>query len=85
MLDLALSPEQAAAYARELGGKVALKVDSGDIQHKTEAGAVRLGLQEDEAVRQAYLEVIEAARSYCPRMHASMACWCRRWCRTAPK
>ena len=50
---LAATPEEAVAHAREIGGAVALKIDSPDIAHKTEAGAIRLGVQGDDAVREA--------------------------------
>ncbi|MBI4191614.1 MAG: acetate--CoA ligase family protein [Betaproteobacteria bacterium] len=63
---LATSPDQAVVHARELGARVALKIDSADIQHKTEAGAVRLGLQGDQAVRQGYMDVISAAQRHAP-------------------
>ena len=49
-----------------LGGRVALKIDSPDIQHKTEAGAIRLGLQGDDAVRQGYADVVAAAQRHAP-------------------
>jgi acetyltransferase len=64
---LASTPDEAAAYAREIGGLVALKIDSPDIAHKTEAGAIRLAIQGDDAVRAAYVEVMGAARRYAPQ------------------
>lgn len=63
---LAATPEQAAAYAREIGGAVALKIESPDIAHKTEAGAIRLGVQGDGAAREAFEQVTAAARRYAP-------------------
>ena len=63
---LATTPEEAASHAREIGGAVALKIDSPDIAHKTEAGAIRLGVHGDDAIRGAYGEVLEAARRYAP-------------------
>jgi acetate---CoA ligase (ADP-forming) len=44
----------AVEAARRLGYPVAMKIDSPDILHKTEAGAVKLRLADDEAVRAAY-------------------------------
>ena len=41
---LVTSAEEAAVAAAEIGGPVALKVQSPDITHKTEAGAVALGV-----------------------------------------
>ena len=46
---------------------VALKIDSPDIAHKTEAGAIRLGVEGDDRVRAAFSEVMSAARRYAPQ------------------
>src|SRR3989304_4110218 len=43
---------------------VALKIESPDIPHKTEAGAIRLGLCTDADVQRAFGEVIDAAQRY---------------------
>jgi acetyltransferase len=61
---LATSAEEAAAIARELGAAVALKIESPDIAHKTEAGAIRLNVTGDAAITHAFDEVIAAARQY---------------------
>ena len=61
---LATDAAQATAIARELGGAAALKICSPDIAHKTEAGAIRLGVEGDDAVRRAYREVVAAARAF---------------------
>lgn len=63
---LAATPEDALAHARALGSAVALKIDSPDIAHKTEAGAIRLGVRGDAAVRRGYAEVVAAARAFAP-------------------
>lgn len=63
---LAQSAEAAVDAAQRLGYPVALKVDSPDIGHKTEAGAVRLGLESPEAVRKAYEEVMANAATHAP-------------------
>lgn len=63
---LAKTADDAARLARGLGQPVALKIQSPDIPHKTEARAIRLGVAGDEAVRSAYQEVLEAARAYRP-------------------
>jgi acetyltransferase len=54
------------AQARDLASRVALKIDSPDILHKTEAGAIRLGVQGDDTVRQGYIDVVAAAQRYAP-------------------
>ncbi|HEX2828650.1 MAG TPA: acetate--CoA ligase family protein [Burkholderiales bacterium] len=56
----------AVEAARRLDYPVAMKIDSPDILHKTEAGAVRLGLADDDAVRAAYEEIVANARRYAP-------------------
>jgi acetyltransferase len=63
---LAKSADEAVAHARSLGGRVALKIDSPDIQHKTEAGAIRLGLQGEDAIRQGYADVLASAKRHLP-------------------
>jgi acyl-CoA synthetase (NDP forming) len=57
---LAGSPEAAGAAATELGGPVALKAVAPRLVHKTEAGAVRLGLAGAEAVQAAAAEMAAA-------------------------
>ena len=61
-----LSAEAAVEAAQHLGYPVALKVDSPDILHKTEAGVIRLGLREAEQVRTAYAEILDRAAAYAP-------------------
>ena len=56
--------EAAVVAARRLGYPVALKILSADIAHKTEAGGVRLGLNNDDAVRSAFADVTAAAHAY---------------------
>lgn len=63
----AADAEAAVAAARRLGYPVALKILSADIAHKTEAGGVRLGLADDDAVRRAFAEVMAAARARAPQ------------------
>lgn len=63
---LARNADEAVAQARDLASRVALKIDSPDIQHKTDAGAIRLGLQGNDAVRQGYIDVVAAAQRYAP-------------------
>jgi acetate---CoA ligase (ADP-forming) len=66
---LVTSAEEAAAAASRIGGAVALKVQSPDITHKTEAGAVALDLTDDSAVREAHDRVVACAA----RAHPSAA------------
>jgi acyl-CoA synthetase (NDP forming) len=54
---LAPTPEAAAAAAGELGYPVALKIASAGLPHKTEAGAVRVGLASASEVKAAAQEM----------------------------
>jgi hypothetical protein len=58
---LARSGDEAVAAADALGYPVALKVESADLPHKTEAGVIRLGLKDAASVRGAYAAVLENA------------------------
>ena len=60
------SADEAIAHARILGGPVVLKIVSPDIAHKTEVGGVRLWLQGDDAVAQAWHEIDANARRAAP-------------------
>ncbi len=62
--ELAADAEAAVAAAERIGYPVALKVNSADILHKTEAGAIRLGLRDAGAVRSAFDDVTANARGY---------------------
>jgi acetyltransferase len=63
---IADSAEAAVAAARELGGKVALKVLSYGLPHKSDSGALRLGLRGDEDVRDGYEEMLASIRAANP-------------------
>ena len=63
---MAQSADAAVEAAQRLGYPVALKVDSPDIAHKTEAGVVRLGLRDADALRQAYAQIMAAAAKHAP-------------------
>jgi acetyltransferase len=62
--ELATDPVTAREIADRLGYPVAVKIESPDILHKTEAGGVRLGLTDGETVAQATQEIMTAARTY---------------------
>jgi len=61
---LASSPEMAVTLARQLGYPVALKVQSTQILHKTEADGIRLDLGSDDEVRAAYDELLANAERF---------------------
>ena len=58
--------EVQALLAPPLPFPVALKIESPDVPHKTEAGAVRLNVTDLAGLKQAAREVISAARTHCP-------------------
>lgn len=62
---LARSADEAVAAFNALGGRaVALKAQSPDILHKTEAGAVALSLASPDDVRSGYERVLRSAKRY---------------------
>src|SRR5262249_54888411 len=63
---LAGSAEEAVAAAKSIGAPVALKVQSPDIPHKTEAGALALGLDTPQEGRAAYEGGLDNARRDAP-------------------
>jgi acyl-CoA synthetase (NDP forming) len=52
------------ASAEGLAFPLAVKIESPDIAHKTEAGAIRLNVKSVEELRRAAREVVDAARNY---------------------
>jgi acetyltransferase len=62
----ARSADDAVDAARRIGYPVALKIDSPDVLHKTEAGGVLLGLKDADQVRSAYLEIMTNAAAHAP-------------------
>jgi acyl-CoA synthetase (NDP forming) len=66
---LVSSAEGAVEAARAMAGPVALKVQSPDILHKSEAGAVALSLSTPEAVRAGYHGVLAGAHRHVPGAH----------------
>ena len=64
---LARTAAEAVAFAEKIGGKVALKIDSPDIAHKTEAGGVRLSLEGGAAIAEEFDAIMESAKHYAPQ------------------
>ncbi|MFM2434557.1 MAG: hypothetical protein RL063_536, partial [Pseudomonadota bacterium] len=56
---VAHSPNEALLIAQQLGFPVAMKINSPDITHKSDAGGVLLNLVNAQAVRGAYHEIID--------------------------
>lgn len=63
---LAESTDALILLANDIGYPVALKIESADIPHKTEAGAIALRLTSDDDVRDAYERVLDNARRFKP-------------------
>jgi len=63
---IANSPEDAVMIANGIGYPVAMKIVSADIQHKTEAGGVLVGLRDAAEVTTGYNSIIESVQSYAP-------------------
>jgi acyl-CoA synthetase (NDP forming) len=59
---LARSPGEAADFAATLACPVAVKLVSPDVPHKSDIGAVRLGVAGEDAVREAFGAVLSAGR-----------------------
>jgi acetate---CoA ligase (ADP-forming) len=64
---LAGSPAEAVRIAAEIGGAVAVKVQSPDIPHKSDIGGVHLGAATPAEVEAAARQVLENARRNCPQ------------------
>jgi acetate---CoA ligase (ADP-forming) len=64
---IADSVEAAVAAGAQLGFPVALKVESPDIAHKTEAGAVALNVRSGEELKAAYDRIMVNARRFAPQ------------------
>jgi acyl-CoA synthetase (NDP forming) len=65
---VAESPREAIRLAEEIGFPVVLKVDSPDILHKSDAGAIRLGVNTQEELIRFYDEIIANAETYNPNV-----------------
>jgi acetate---CoA ligase (ADP-forming) len=63
---LARDPAEAVRIAGEIGGPVALKIQSPDIPHKSDVGGVHLGARTADQVREAAQRVLDNARRNCP-------------------
>lgn len=63
---LATNAEEAVAGAQKAGGPVAMKIASPDILHKTEVGGVRLGVDGDAGVREAFADIMTRSKTAAP-------------------
>lgn len=61
-LKLAKAPDQALKIAKEIKFPVALKVYSPDILHKTDVDGVKIDIEDDEQLVQAYKDILRQAK-----------------------
>jgi acetate---CoA ligase (ADP-forming) len=71
---VARDEDDAAEIAERLGRPVALKLVAAGLRHKTEAGAVALGLEDERNVRWAYRDLVRATKpTHPPPNHHAQA------------
>lgn len=63
---LAQTAEEAVSIADKIDGAVALKIVSPDILHKSDAGGVRIQLESEQAICNAFEEIIDNSKTYKP-------------------
>jgi acyl-CoA synthetase (NDP forming) len=63
---LATTAEQAVVLAAQIGFPVVMKIVSPMIPHKTEAGGVKVGVRDAQAVREAFSEIVANAGCHSP-------------------
>ncbi len=64
---LTTNATDAAKAAARIGYPVVLKVTSPDILHKTEVGAIKLGIEDEADLRKSYQEVLKNAKKHHPK------------------
>ena len=67
---LARDEKEALALSREAGYPVVLKVMSEDVVHKSDAGGVKLGLEDEAQVSRAYAEMMSSVKA--PRLSSTV-------------
>ncbi len=60
------SVEQVLLAAESLGFPLAMKIDSKDISHKSDVGGVRLNIENEVSLRNAYQDMLTAVGEYAP-------------------
>ena len=65
---VARTATEALLLAEQIGFPVAMKVDSPDLQHKSDAGGVRLNIGNAPAVRNAYHDIIDTVQKRHPNI-----------------
>ena len=67
---MVMTSEEAIAAAQKIGYPVVMKIVSPDILHKTDVGGVRLGIENDQQVEEAFFEITAQSQQYSP--HAAI-------------
>jgi len=67
--EVATSAEHATKISESIPFPLALKIDSPDILHKTEAGGLKLNIKNQKELITAYNEVLVNAKNYNPQAH----------------
>jgi acyl-CoA synthetase (NDP forming) len=62
--DVAPNAEEAVESAKKIGYPVVMKIVSQDILHKTDAGGVKVGLENDAEVKNGFEEILQNAKKY---------------------
>jgi acyl-CoA synthetase (NDP forming) len=62
---VAASPDEAEAAAAAIGGSVVMKIRAEGVDHKTEAGGVRIGVAAGDAAT-AYRDIVSAVTAFAP-------------------
>lgn len=63
-IDLARSEEEAVDFAKKTGFPIVMKIVSPDILHKSDAGGVKVGIEDEAGVRAAYKTIMANAKAY---------------------
>ena len=61
---LATSADEAVALSAEIGFPVVLKISSPDILHKTDAGGVLVGIEDEAAAAKGFADIVSNAKAY---------------------
>ena len=63
---LCATADEAVAFAEQIGYPVVMKIASPDILHKSDAGGVKVGVADADAVREAFATILNNAKAYKP-------------------
>ena len=63
-IGLAKSEEEAVKLAKEIGYPIVMKIVSPDILHKSDAGGVKVNIQDETALHEAYNTILKNAKNY---------------------